>query len=229
MPWDFWLILFLLGVIVPWRGHSRLRELLAKTSVASTERIWLYVSTITFQWLAVAVVAWRARARGLSPSQLGLVGRNAGILCTAAITGAVLIATMQWFNLRRASRMSEGPSARLRAVAQRILPQSARERVPFFALAVTAGICEEFLYRGFAMAAFLRTGLPLWTVIVLSSLLFGLAHLYQGRGGLIGATLLGLLFGVTRSVFGSLLPVTVWHIAVDVVAGIAGPRYLIHK
>ena len=229
MPWDFWLILFLLGVIVPWRGYIRLRELLAKTSVLSTERIWLYVSTITFQWLAVAVVAWRARARGLSPSQLGLVGPNAGILCTAALTGAGLIATMQWFNLRRASHMPAGTSARLRAVAQRILPQSARERVPFFALAVTAGICEEFLYRGFAMAAFLRTGLPMWTAIVLSSLLFGLAHLYQGRGGLIGTTLLGLLFGVARSVFGSLLPVTVWHIAVDVVAGIAGPRYLIHK
>jgi hypothetical protein len=29
--------------------------------------------------------------------------------------------------------------------------------------------------------------------------------------------------------FGSLIPVMVWHAAVDVVAGIVGPRYLIHN
>ena len=31
MPWDIWLIFFLLGVIVPWRGRYRLRELLSET------------------------------------------------------------------------------------------------------------------------------------------------------------------------------------------------------
>jgi membrane protease YdiL (CAAX protease family) len=117
----------------------------------------------------------------------------------------------------------------LQALAERILPQSTKERVPFFALAVTAGICEEFLYRGFAMAAFTRAGMPPWSVVASSSILFGLAHLYQGRGGLVGTMLLGFLFGTTRITLGSLIPVTVWHAAVDVVAGVAGPGYLIHN
>jgi hypothetical protein len=38
--------------------------------------------------------------------------------------------------------------------------------------------------------------------------------------------ILGLLFGIARIAYDSLVPVIVWHIAVDVVAGIAGPRYL---
>jgi uncharacterized protein len=64
---------------------------------------------------------------------------------------------------------------------------------------------------------------------VVSSVLFGAAHLYQGRGGLIGTGILGLLFGVFRAYTGSLLPVAAWHAAVDIVAGFAGSLYLIQN
>ena len=117
----------------------------------------------------------------------------------------------------------------LEALAERILPQSRAEMFPFLALAVTAGICEEFLYRGFALAAFARAGLPVWAVVLVSSALFGLAHLYQGRGGLVGTMILGTLFGVARIAYDSVVPVMVWHMTVDVVAGLAGPRYLTAK
>jgi len=228
MPWDVWLIFFVLGVIVPWRGRHRLRELLAKPSVDAAERISLYTSTIAFQWIAVAVTAWRAWAHGFSAAQLGLVTGNAWVVSAATLLGAVIFTSLQWLNLRRMGRMPQKVRGRLQSLAERILPQSSPERIPFLALAVTAGLCEEFLYRGFAMAVFRRAALPSWSVVVLSSILFGMAHLYQGRGGLVGTTLLGLLFGAARSIFGSLAPVVVWHTSVDIVAGLAGPRYLIH-
>jgi uncharacterized protein len=66
-------------------------------------------------------------------------------------------------------------------------------------------------------------------VILLSSILFGLAHLYQGRAGFVSTMVLGILFGVSRAALGSLLPVIVWHVGVDVVAGMAGPKYLINR
>jgi membrane protease YdiL (CAAX protease family) len=229
MPWDVWLIFFVLGVIVPWRGRYRLRELLAKPAGGSAERVSLYLSTIVFQWLTVGVVSWRAWVHGFSANQLGLVARNAWSVGITAILGAALLAIFQWCNLRRMGHMPEKTREKLQALAERILPQSTAERFPFFALAVTAGVCEEFLYRGFAIAAFTRAGLPLWSVVVLSSVLFGLAHLYQGRGGLVGTMLLGLFFGVARITFGSLVPVMAWHISVDIVAGLAGPLYLINK
>jgi hypothetical protein len=57
MPWDFWLIFFALGLVLPWRGRARMKKLLAMPHVSSMERLVLYASTIAFQWLAVAVVS----------------------------------------------------------------------------------------------------------------------------------------------------------------------------
>ena len=226
MPWDVWLIFFVLGVVVPWRGRVRLRELLAKPQVEARERIALYASTIVFQWTAAAVAGWRAWANGFTASQLGLVTHPEWKVAVVGVLGAGILATLHWLNLRRMGRMTAKARGMLQVLAERILPQSSAEMLPFFALAVTAGVCEEFLYRGFALAAFTRVGLPVWSVVLLSSALFGLAHLYQGRGGLLGTMILGTLFGVARIAYHSVVPVMVWHVAVDVVAGVAGPRYL---
>jgi uncharacterized protein len=227
MPWDILLIFFVLGVIVPLRGRARLQQLLAKPRVESAERLWLYGSTIAFQWFAAGVTAWRAWAHGLTAEQLGLVIPGQARLFVIAVLGTALIVTLQWLNLRRMGQSTSPLRRPLQALAERILPQSTVELIPFFVLAITAGLCEEFLYRGFAMAVLTRAGLPVGVVILLSSILFGLAHLYQGRAGFVSTTILGIFFGVSRATLGSLVPVTAWHIGVDLVAGIAGPRYLV--
>jgi uncharacterized protein len=230
MPWDIWLIFLVLAIVVPWRGRIRLKHLLAKQRVDSSERISLYISTIAFQWIAVGIAGWRAWAHGYTSRDLGLgTGPNLLRSIVAGICGTIILAGLHWMNFRRMGRLLDKLPARVQAMATRILPQSAQERVPFLALAVTAGCCEEFLYRGFAMAAFTRAGFPIWVSVVVSSVLFGVAHLYQGRGGLVGTGILGLLFGAFRAYTGSFLPVAAWHAAIDVVAGIAGPRYLIQN
>jgi membrane protease YdiL (CAAX protease family) len=66
-------------------------------------------------------------------------------------------------------------------------------------------------------------------VVLISSILFGLAHTYQGRSGVAGTTLMGLVFGVARVMMQSLGPVMVWHAVVDLAAGIAGPRFLLQR
>jgi membrane protease YdiL (CAAX protease family) len=226
MSWDIWLIFFVLGVVVPWRGHARLRELLAKPEVHSRERLSLYLSTILFQWLAAGIVGWRAWAHGFSAWQLGLQAPRSKAI-SVAILGAALLGSLQWLNLRRVGRMPRDSRGQLQKLAERILPRSPSETLCFFALAMTAGLCEEFLYRGFAMAVFDRAGLRAWLVVLASAILFGLAHLYQGRGGFVSTMILGVLFGVARLTWQSLAPVTAAHWAVDVVAGIAGPKYLL--
>lgn len=228
MPWDIGLIFLVLAVVVPWRGRIRLKQLLAKPRVEPHERISLYLSTIMFQWIAVGVAGWRAWAHGYTSAELGLsTGPNLFLSLVVSLCGTGILAGLHWLNFRRMGRLLDKLPARIQAMATRILPQSPQERVPFLALAVTAGCCEEFLYRGFAMAAFNRAGFPVWASVVVSSVLFGAAHLYQGRSGLIGTGILGLLFGAFRVWTGSLIPVSAWHAAVDVVAGVAGPRYLI--
>jgi membrane protease YdiL (CAAX protease family) len=227
MPWDFWLIFLFLGVLVPWRGSIRMKKLLEKASTSSHERISLYGSTMLMQWAVTAFAFWRARVRGISAGDLGLGGDEFSAVVLAALGGGLLFGVLHWRNLRRIARAA-GPSAeRMHSIGRHILPQSSVELIPYCGLAITAGVCEEFLYRGFGYAALTRVGLPIWLVVVGTSILFGLAHLYQGRGGVLGTAILGLLLACSRAVLGSLVPSIVWHSVIDLVAGIAGPRYLL--
>ena len=229
MSWDILLIFLVLGVILPWRGRLRIKKLKEMPHVGTMERLSLYASTIAFQWFAVAVVAWRSWAHGFTASQLGLTAQDRTRIVIASIVGAAIIAVLQWLNLRRVGRIPVESRGPLQVLAERILPQSTVELLPYLALAITAGLCEEFLYRGFAMAVFMRVGFQAWAVVLVSSVLFGLAHSYQGRGGVVMTLLIGVLLGTSRLAYGSLVPAIFWHSAVDVVAGTAGPRYLTPK
>ena len=229
MPWDFWLIFIVLGVLLPLRGRLKLQKLMAMPQIGRRERLALYASTIAFQWSAVAVVGWRVWARGLSLDELGLVIHGRWRIAMASIVGAATLGSLQWLNLRRVGRTPGKSREFIKVLAERILPQSRGELLAYLGLAVTAGICEEFLYRGFVMAALARAGLAAWGVVLLSSALFGLAHLYQGRGGLLSTLVIGTVFGTARIAYDGMVPVMLWHFAVDAVAGVAGPKYLLKQ
>src|SRR5260370_24707783 len=124
MPWDFWLIFFVLSVILPWRGRMRMKKLLAMPQVSSMVRLILYASTIAFQWFAVAVVAWRAWAHGFTASPLGLTIHDRTRILVASILGAAANAALQWLNLRRVGKVPLARRGPLQAIAERILPQS---------------------------------------------------------------------------------------------------------
>jgi membrane protease YdiL (CAAX protease family) len=227
MSWDIWLIFLVLAVLLPWRGRLRMNKLLALEQVSAMDRLVLYTSTMAFQWTAVAMVGWRAWVHGFTLSELALVWPDKGRTVLLTLTGSALIGALQWLNLRRVGRLDAANRSFLQILAERILPRTGVERLPYFALAVTAGLCEEFLYRGFAMAALQRVGLPVWQVVLVSAALFGMAHLYQGRAGLVSTTLVGVVFGSARIAYHSLIPVIAWHATLDAVAGLAGPRYLV--
>jgi uncharacterized protein len=229
MPWDFVFIFLVLLIVVPWRGWARLQRLLALPHISSRERTFLYVTSIATQWIITAFVAWRAFARGLTFFELGMKLRPAAELLLIGILGGVLIGVAHWFNLRRVGRSRNPAVDKIRALAAKIFPHSDKEALIFVCLAITAGICEEFIYRGFVFAALAHLSLPAWGILVISSVMFGLAHAYQGRSGMVGTLVLGTVFGLVRILYDSLVPVIFWHAAVDIVAGYAGKRYLIEN
>ena len=79
------------------------------------------------------------------------------------------------------------------------------------------------------MAALFRAGLPVWVAAILSSALFGLAHAYQGRAGIVSTGVFGVVLALGRLGFGSLVPVMMWHAGLDLAAGIAAPKYLLSE
>ena len=113
MTWDFWLIFLFLSIVLPWRGRERMRHFMARPAVSGRERIRLYVSTILFQWLLAAIVAWRALARGLTIDQLGLAKERLASTVLLSLIGATLIAVGHWMNLRRLAGSNHPAGIRL--------------------------------------------------------------------------------------------------------------------
>jgi len=231
IPWDFALILLALGVIVPWRGAVRVRRLLAQPELSSTERISLYASTIAFQWLAVFIVAWRALARGMRFDELGVASPNDFLTFSVAAGMTLLLCANQWFGLRRLARIPREKRGFIHRFAEKLMPRSPLESLIFFALSCTAGLSEEFLYRGFVFSIFARvfSGSAVRVALAAlfgSALLFGIAHLYQGRRGMLTTFFVGVIFAGARLWTSSLVPAVIAHTCVDLIAGLAAARLL---
>ena len=230
IPWDFVLVLVFLGVILPWRGAARMKRLLSKPELTTADRLSLYGSTILFQWLIVAIVAWRSAARTVSPEELGLAARDPWLVAWTSIALTGLLCVNQVVGLRKITKMPEDKRGSLFAITEKIMPRTPTETLVYAGLACTAGISEEFLYRGFVFLAFVRMvvnfGPPNAVAAVLSSVWFSLAHIYQGRRGVITTFVVGMIFAALRIWTGSLVPAVAAHIGIDLVAGLCVSRFL---
>ena len=88
-------------------------------------------------------------------------------------------------------------------------------------LAVTAGFCEELLYRGFLVGYAARVMHPVAAVLVTAAV-FGFGHLYQGMDGVFQTGIAGLIAGVLYLVTRSIWPGIFIHAIVDIGGGFAG-------
>jgi len=224
MPWDFALILLFLATAVPLLGRRRIRELMRIPQTTKADRLALYRSTVAFQWLATAVIFWRAAAHRLTVYRLGLAIPNARLVVTASLCLSALVLANQLLSLRRLAHEPRESAAILPQLARKVFPQDRQERLAFLGVVFTVSICEEFIFRGFAQQVFEST----WqrgvlAGIVGSAALFALAHLYQGRRGLIATLVVGILFASIRSWTGSLIAPITAHFTADLTAGLLAP------
>ena len=100
---------------------------------------------------------------------------------------------------------------------QFLLPANFKERLFFLLIAATAGFCEEVIFRGVMFHYFnhLPFHLSIVAIGIVSSLLFGIVHLYQGWKGVL---LTGYLGGIMFFLFvgtGSLWVSVIFHFLID--------------
>ena len=86
---------------------------------------------------------------------------------------------------------------------------------------MTAGVCEEVLYRGWLLSLVAATLGSVWLGLLISSIIFGFAHAYQGRPAILGTGVIGAVFGFLLIFSGSLIPGQVLHAAMDLNNGLA--------
>lgn len=203
--------------VQPFSGRARYHKLLAALLVDPNARLRHYRRGIIGQWIAVALVGLIGILSRRGPRSIGIrTGPHAGSAVTSVVEVGLLLGLSALF-----FRFG-GPNVRdlLRRQAKgflALLPRSRREKVVFGLVAITAGICEEILFRGFGIA-YIRW---LWPAASRSELMavtsagFGLAHLYQGPRGVVLAGLLGAYFAWVTLSTGSLLPAMAIHALVD--------------
>ena len=227
MPWDFAIILFVLGVLVPWRGAARIKQILARPRLGTSDRLALYASTVAFQWFAVGVTAWRCHARGVTAPHLALAFPEPELTVATTLALTLLLGGSQLYSLRRLARLPTDYHGFLHHMARKVMPQNSVETLAFVALVATVALCEEFLYRGFVFAVVQDAAHDSRLLAALgSSALFAVAHLYQGHRGLRSTFVVGLMFAGTRTLTGSLAPSIVAHLVADLIAGLGAPRLL---
>jgi len=98
-----------------------------------------------------------------------------------------------------------------------LLPRTMAERRLFTLVGVTAGVCEEWLYRGFflAVVSALAGGPDDWVLVLVAAVAFGLAHAYQGRAGILTTGVLGGVMAALYLGTGSLLLPVLLHVLID--------------
>ncbi len=227
MHWDFALILLFLGIAVPLLGRRRVRQLMQMPSTTKMDRLSLYASTLAFQWIAAGVILWRTGVHEIRASQLGLEITDPALTVTVSIVLSALILLNQIMGLRRLVAQPEKIQGILPQLALKLFPQDDVERLAFFALVATVALCEELIYRGFVQRVFQdwsRGSVVL--AIIGSAVFFALAHLYQGRRGLVSTLTIGIIFSSIRAWTGSLLPCVVAHFVADITVGLLAPGRL---
>ncbi len=98
---------------------------------------------------------------------------------------------------------------RLQDIASRLA-----DGLPITAIAATmffVGVYEELTARGFLLARFLTALHGLWAPVLLSSMLFGLGHVYQGWLGVAQTVVIGSVFAIYTVRWATLWPAILAH------------------
>ena len=200
-----------------WRTWEATRR---KVAAGRQSRLSIYREVVIVQWSATALLAvlWWIAGRGHELLALDW-GHGPGLWWAwGFVILAVAFLAAQDLMVRRS------PGARQKVLAQldtvdAMLPHDRRELGGFAVVSVTAGVCEELLYRGFLFWWFQTLELGTAWAAVLSTLAFGLAHGYQGWGGVVRTSLVGGAMMGLRLLAGSLWPAVVLHALVDLFGG----------
>lgn len=220
---DFWL-LALIGIAMPiysWIEHQRELKLQAKGRGRSL--LFQYWQTILMLWVSTGLViaAWVSSGRPLG--HLGLTTSSnpwfLGPLGCAMAAGLAYGA--QVLVIRRSPRARQ--QLRRRLAEQRgvstVLPNSLGEVRTFRLVALTAGVTEEILFRGFLVWG-LAHWMPVWAAAAGALLIFTLSHLYQETPrALAGVFVGGAIMTALALMSGSLIPAMLLHALVDLAGG----------
>jgi membrane protease YdiL (CAAX protease family) len=178
---------------------------------AHRDRDWYlpYLGSVAvLHWASTALVisfTWRAGGQ-LEDIGLDVSGRKLAMMAgLPVVVGAVFILFREnWL------------ASRETATLPMIFPTTLGERVVWVFMSLTAGFCEELVYRGFGLRVLLGRGMHTWLAVLLTTLAYVLVHDLSGVFLFPLFFVVGLLFAWLFLWMRSLVPVVCLHALVNV-------------
>jgi hypothetical protein len=179
----------------------------------------LYLYLIAMEW-GLFVYVWKGglHLTGTKPSEL-IGGRWTSAIDVFVDTALALGLWGIWTLLEISWVHWLGPAHA--ASIQTLLPRRALEILLWIAVSISAGICEEFVFRGYFQKQF-EAFTHRWIALFLQSLLFGISHGYQGIEACVRIAIYGSLYGLLALWRRSLRPGMMAHAWSDILSGIFG-------
>lgn len=196
---------------------------------SSKQKIALYYSNGLMMWLVSFVIIglWIYKSRSLVDFGFGVPQINHNILLLTFVFIGLYVGDLFFETITPArkqktiSKLTENTP---------FLPRNNKEFAHFTFAALTAGVCEEIIFRAFLINYLLafsgHTLIGEFSAIILPALLFSVVHIYQGHKAVLKILLAGILFGLIYYLSGSLLIVMLLHFLLDMISAYVGMRLL---
>jgi hypothetical protein len=216
-------LLLLLGTVL-----FSLRVGTAASAANLSPRLAGYLFIIAAEWLVVFFIWLGSRWGGASLRTLAgdFAPTWRSILRDLGLAVAFLIVANVVLGLESSllTHFLQGPS---KEAMRAFLPQGGLESAVFLLLTITAGICEETIFRGYLQRQFGGWTKSVALGIALQSILFGGYHAQLGLFSVITNVVGALLYGILAAWRRSLRPGMIAHTVGDAVGGLVLARYFL--
>jgi membrane protease YdiL (CAAX protease family) len=191
----------------PLAGHSKLPQ---------------YLWTMAWEWALTGFVYFGVRRR-IKLRQLigGRWARPEDVLLDLMIAAgfwlvaiAVLGAGAKLLHLDQGGKFDS-----MRQQLGFLIPGTTLELLVWFCLSTTAGICEEIIFRGYLQRQFAVFTSSMLAGVLVSAVVFGAAHGYEGGPRMLLIGVFGLMFGLLAWWRKSLRPGMIAHAWHDAISG----------
>jgi hypothetical protein len=180
----------------------------------------LYLSLIVMEW-GLFLYVWKGGLRRSGTTLRELIGGRWRSAADVAVDAGLAVGLWTAWTIveKGIDRWFMPPHA---LSIQTYLPRRGSEILLWVAVSISAGICEELVFRGYFQRQFEAFTSSRWIGLLLQAALFGIAHGYQGLEACFKIALYGALFGLLAIWRGSLRPGMIAHSGTDILSGIFG-------
>jgi membrane protease YdiL (CAAX protease family) len=187
-------------------------------AAVNLNRIGMYGRTMLLEWLLFGFVLLGVKLHGTP--LLAVLGERWSsirqVLRDIGIAIVFLVVSIFVTSLLGGHVHGGGPDP----TVQFLLPHGGLELTVWMVLSLTAGICEETLFRGYLQKQFMALTKNAPLGILLSAAMFGMAHAYQGFAKAVQIGVLGAMYGVFTHWRRSVRPGMIAHTLQDVLGGL---------